>query len=745
MDKHLLLSAAAGICAFAPVSLFATESADTLNLHSVEIVANRATATTPVAFTNVSRGEIDKVNTGRDLPSLLSMTPSLIFTTDAGAGIGYSAMRVRGSDATRINVTINGVPVNDAESHRVYWVNMPDLASSLRDVQVQRGAGTSTNGAGAFGATVNMLTDTPSYEAGDAYGEVAGSFGSYMTHKETIRLGSGLLGGKWSVDARISHLGSDGYIDRAFSNLWSYMGQVGFLSGNTSLRLLGFGGKEETYMAWDYATKDEMEEFGRRYNPCGKYVDKDGNVAYYPDQKDYFTQHNFQLHLGQGINDSWRINAAVHYTRGIGYYRQYKTGRTLTEYGLSPFTDTDGNLVKKEDLIRLKHSNSHFLGLLANAVYSADALTLTIGAAANDYRGHHFGQVDWVRNYLGPLDPLQQYYSNRSDKYDINAFVRANYNITSSISAYADAQYRHIDYKLWGENDNYDYNASAMQALDYHPRFDFFNPKVGVNYTDGGRNRAFVSWSVAHKEPTRSNYTDGDPAHTPTAERLFDYEAGYTFAHEMFNLGVNLYYMDYKDQLVVTGQLSDTGNPLSINVPHSYRMGVELQGRLMPCRWFDWQANATISRNRIKNFTEYIYEDGWTNPISNYIGSTPIAFSPSFTFNNAFNFNICDFTASLRSHYVSKQYLSNSHSEEEKLDPYFVTDLYLGYTFKVSGLREVRLGVDINNLFNARYESNGYSGAGYYVDKDGQKVIYRYAGYAAQAPTNFLASLAIKF
>lgn len=746
MDKHLLLHAAAALCVLAPAYSHASESADTLTLTDVEIVANRATANTPVAFTNVTRREIETVNSGRDLPSMLSMTPSLIYTSDAGAGIGYSSMRVRGSDASRINVTINGVPVNDAESHRVYWVNMPDLASSLRDVQIQRGAGTSTNGAGAFGASVNMLTDAQAYETGEPYGELSGSFGSYMTQKQSLRLGTGLLGGAWTVDARISHLGSDGYIDRASSKLWSYMGQVGYQNGNTSLRFLGFGGKEETYMAWDYASKEEMEEYGRRYNPCGQYVDKDGNIAYYPDQKDYYTQHNFQIHLGQTISDSWRINAVAHYTRGVGYYRQYKTSRTLTEYGLEPFYDSDGNKVKKEDLIRLKYSNNHFAGIIANATYTADRLTLTMGAAANDYRGHHFGQVEWVRNYIGAIDPLQQYYNNHSDKWDFNAFARANVSINAAFSAFADAQFRRIDYSLTGSNDDYDYTAGAMQTLDYHPKFNFFNPKVGINYNDGSHNRAFASWSVAHKEPTRSNYTEGDPTHMPQAERMFDYELGYSYAQSLFTLGVNLYYMDYKDQLVVTGQLSDTGNPLSVNVPHSYRMGVELQGRLMPCSWFDWQLNATLSRNRIKDFTEYIYEDGWTNPISNYIGSTPIAFSPSFTLNNAFNFTVSGFSASLRSHYVSKQYMSNAHSAEELLDAYFVTDLYLGYAFKkIAHLRELRIGLDINNLFNARYESNGYSGAGYYVDAAGQKVIYRYAGYAAQAPTNVLATLTLKF
>lgn len=730
-------------CALAQPAVGQSVSSDTLALHTVEVVANRATAATPVAYTNVNRAEIERVNTGRDLPYILAMTPSMVITSDAGAGVGYSSMRVRGTDASRINVTINGIPVNDAESHRVYWVNMPDLASSLRDVQVQRGAGTSTNGAGAFGASVNMLSDSPSQRA---YGELSGSYGSYGTYKATLRAGTGLLGGHWTVDARVSRIGSDGYIDRASSSLWSYMGQVGYTAGATSLRLLAFGGNEQTYMAWDYASREEMKLYGRRYNPCGEYTAADGSTAYYPDQKDYFTQHNFQLHFSQLIGSEWRLSAALHYTRGIGYYRQYKTSRTLTEYGLQPYVDSLGNVVKKSDIIRLKHSNSHFGGATVSAVWTHDPVLLTIGAAANDYRGHHFGQVEWVRNYSGPLDPLQQYYGNRSDKLDVNAFARVNVDITSGLSAFADLQYRHIDYRLTGANDNFDYTTSAMQQMHYHELYDFFNPKVGLNFTDGRHNRAFASWSVAHKEPTRTNFTDGDPAHMPTAERLFDYELGYAYSHRIFSVGVNLYYMDYKDQLVATGQLSDTGNPLSINVPRSYRAGIELQWAMKPCRWFNWQLNATLSRNRIKDFTEYVYDDDYANPIANHIGTTVIAFSPSFTLNNAFTFTVAGFNATLRSHYVSRQYLTNVRSADVELPAYFVTDLFLGYTFRhIAGLRELSLGVNVNNLFNERYESNGYSGAGYYLGADGTPVIYRYAGFAAQAPINALASITLKF
>ena len=635
------------------------------------------------------------------------------------------------------------MPVNDGESHNVYWVNMPDLASSLRDIQIQRGVGTSTNGAGAFGASINMITAAP---VPDAYAEFAGAYGSYNTNKQSLRVGSGLLGNHWTIDARISHIGSDGYIDRASSKLWSYLGQVAYSNAGTSLRLLAFGGKEETYMAWDYASREDMEKYGRRYNPCGEYTATDGAKAYYPDQKDYFTQHHFQLHLGQEITRHLRLTATLFYTKGDGHYDQYKTRRTLVEYGLAPFVDAEGNTIEKSDLIRLKFNDNDFVGGNATLNYTRGRLETVLGGGVNNFHGRHFGQIKWVRNYLGAIDPLQQYYNNTGNKFDANIYGRANVSLSREFSAFADLQYRHINYRIDGVSDNYDWNTGAMAALDIHRIYDFFNPKVGINFSDGRHHRAFASWSVAHKEPVRDNFTDGDRSHDPRPERLFDYELGYTYSHSLFTAGVNLYYMDYKDQLVLTGQLSDTGNPLSVNVPESYRMGIELQAALKPCKWFDWQLNATFSRNRIKNFVEYIYEDEWTNPITRELGTTTIAFSPSVLFNNAFNFHWRGLDASLQSHYVSRQFLSNAQSREQMLDAYFVSDLNLGYSFgSVLGLRELRLGLSVYNIFNEKYENNGYAGAGYTVGENGEKTIYRYAGYAAQAPTNVLATVTVKF
>ncbi len=711
-----------------------------VDLREVEVVANRASAKSPIAFTNVLKSEIEKSNSGRDIPYLLGMTPSVVSASDAGGGIGYTYMRVRGSDASRINVTTNGIPINDAESHRVYWVNMPDLASSVRDIQVQRGVGTSTNGAGAFGASINMVTDAASY---DPYAELSASYGSYNTNKQTLRVGSGLLGDKWSVDARLSHVGSDGYIDRAFSKLWSYFGQVAYNNGGTQVRLVAFGGKEQTYMAWDYASKEEMEKYGRRYNPCGKYTADDGTTAFYKDQTDNFVQHHFQLILSQRLTDAWHLSAALHYTDDNGYYEQYKTKRTLAEYGLLPYQLPDGQVVSKSDLVRLKFNRNHFGGGLVTLRYRKNKVDATFGGAVNQFQGNHFGQVDWVRNYVGPIDPLQEYYRNRGEKFDANVYARANYDFGAGFSAYADLQYRHIHYTIRGITDNYDWDTEAMRPINVDQRYDFFNPKVGLNWMRGNH-RAYASWSVANKEPVRDNFTDGDPGRYPSSERLYDYEAGYFYDCPLFSLGANFYYMDYKDQLVTTGQLSDTGNALSVNVPRSYRMGIELQGALRPASWFDWQINATLSRNRIKNFVEYIYEDEWTNPIKIDQGDTPIAFSPNLTLNNSFNFKVAGFDAQLVSRYVSKQYLNNAGSEETVLDAYFVSDLHLGYTFsKLPGAKSLRLGFAIYNIFNEKYFSNGYCGAGYTVGQDGKKEVYRYAGYAAQAPINFMGMVTI--
>lgn len=735
----------------ATVAVIDTDTVQSVNLAEVAVVAQRADSKTPVAFTNVTGKEIERINQGVDIPYLLSMTPSVVTTSDAGAGIGYSSIRIRGTDGSRINVTTNGVPVNDSESHNVYWVNLPDIASSVKDFQVQRGAGTSTNGAGAFGGSINMVTDAPSREP---YASFSGSYGMYNTHKETIKVGTGIIGGHWAAEARLSNIGTDGYIDRATADMYSYFAQVGYYAGASSIRLLAFGGKQRTYMAWDYATKEQMEKYGRRYNPCGEYTDKDGNVAYYPNQYDNYILHNFQLLARHRFTSALSLDVALHYTKGDGYYEQYKTKRSLVEYGLSPFeitvTNPDGSqsvqTVKKTDLVRLKKMDNGFGGGLFNLSYTSGRVSAVVGGALNAYHGSHFGQVAWLRNYVGEINPLQEYYRNTGHKIDGNIYARANVSLYDGLSAYADLQYRHIDYTIKGISDTYNYNTGEMDRIAIDRTFDFFNPKIGVNYLFDSKHRAFASWSVAHKEPTRNNFIDCAPGRPPKAERLFDYEIGYNYIGNILTAGINLYYMDYKDQLVATGQLSDTGNSVSENVPASYRAGIELQFGLKPCRWFDWSVNATLSRNRIKDFVEYIYDDNdYTSHITVNHGSTRISFSPDFILNNAFNFEWRGFDASLQSHYVSRQYMTNSEQKDQSLDAYFVSNLLLGYTFRMQGLKNVRVGLTVNNLFSEKYENNGYAGSGYYVDDAGDKVIYHYSGYSAQAPVNVIGSVSVNF
>ena len=721
--------------------------ADTLrviDLQEVEVVSTRATKTTPVAYTNIGKEELKERNVGQDLPYLLSMTPSALTTSDAGAGIGYTTIRVRGTDGTRINVTANGIPVNDAESHTVFWVNLPDFASSVKDMQVQRGAGTSTNGAGAFGASINMQTGELAMEP---YAEFNGSYGSFNTHKETFKVGTGLIKDHWAFDLRLSDIGTDGYIDRASVGLNSYYLQGAYYADNTSIKFIAFAGREKTYHAWNYASKEEMELYGRKYNSCGyMYTAEDGTMHFYDDQTDNYTQKNYQLLFNHTFTPQWNLNIGLHYTKGDGYYQEYKTNRKLVEYALQPFQWGD-EWVKKSDLVRKKAMDNGFGGGIFSVNYRNNRLNASLGGGLNHYDGHHFGRVLWVKNYQGEVSPDHEYYRNKGTKTDGNIYLKADYGLTDKLNVYADMQYRHIDYRIKGTNDKWNsLTDEGLQQLDIDERFDFFNPKVGLSWQINRNSRLFGSFSVAHKEPTRNNYTDGKLFDHPKSERLIDYELGYTYANSWLNLGANLYYMDYKDQLVLTGELNEIGEPLAANMPDSYRMGVELMAGIRTNFGLSWDINATWSRNRIQNFTETLYEN---EDVSGahweiYHGDTPIAFSPDFLVNNTLAYRWKSWEASLQSQYVSKQYLNNASQEDQTLDAYFVSNLRLAYTFKLPFTKEITAGLTVFNLFNEEYENNGYAGSGFYYD-GGEKVRYNYAGYAAQAGTNVLGHLTIRF
>lgn len=750
MKKTFLTTAAlvSASCAALAATAPKADTAKVVRLQNVEVTATRATKTTPVAFTNVSKQQIAELNHGKDIPFLISSTPSVLTTSDAGAGIGYSAMRVRGTDATRINVTANDIPMNDAESHSIFWVNTPDFASSLEDIQIQRGVGTSTNGAGAFGASVNMRTQRFSM---NPYAEMSGTYGSFNTNKETFKVGSGLIGGHWNFDARFSHIASDGYRDRASSKLHSYFAQAGYFGGQTSVRFITFGGKECTYHAWDGISKSDLTD-NRKYNPNGE-IKRDGKViGFYDDQTDNYRQTHYQLIWDQGIGANWHWNLGLHYTDGFGYYQEYKNARTLKEYGLEPFMVGD-NKVKKSSLVRKKNVDSGFGGAVFSLNFAKGSLNTTFGGSFNSYANDHYGNVIWLENYLLPLDPNHEYYRNKGKKNDFTIYWKASNTLWQSLRLYADMQYRHIGYKITGDNDKWDWTASPehLQVLNVDEKFDFFNPKVGLIYDFNKHNTAYASFSVAQKEPTRNNYTDGLFTVHPKAEKLFDWEAGYTFSSDRFTAGVNFYYMKYKDQLVLNGKLNEIGEAMAENVPDSYRMGVELQAGVKITEWLRWDLNGTFSRNRIKDYVGYVsnYEASTWNDLYTQTavekGSTTIAMSPSFIGNSVIAFNLKGFSAQFTSQYVSRQYLDNFENKEDSLDPYFVSHLNLAYTFKLPHVKAITVGCTVYNIFNEKYETNGYSQTCALVSADGSYKLSSDPRFYPMAGTNVLAHLTFSF
>lgn len=750
MKKTFLTTAAlvSASCAALAATAPKADTAKVVRLQNVEVTATRATKSTPVAFTNVSKQQIAELNHGKDIPFLVSSTPSVLTTSDAGAGIGYSAMRVRGTDATRINVTANDIPMNDAESHSIFWVNTPDFASSLEDIQIQRGVGTSTNGAGAFGASVNMRTQRFSM---NPYAEMSGTYGSFNTNKETFKVGSGLIGGHWNFDARFSHIASDGYRDRASSKLHSYFAQAGYFGGQTSVRFITFGGKECTYHAWDGISKSDLTD-NRKYNPNGE-IKRDGKViGFYDDQTDNYRQTHYQLIWDQGIGANWHWNLGLHYTDGFGYYQEYKNARTLKEYGLEPFMVGD-NKVKKSSLVRKKNVDSGFGGAVFSLNFAKGSLNTTFGGSFNSYANDHYGNVIWVENYLLPLDPSHEYYRNKGKKNDFTIYWKASNTLWQSLRLYADVQYRHIGFKINGDNDKWDWTASPehLQVLNVDEKFDFFNPKVGLIYDFNKHNTAYASYSVAQKEPTRNNYTDGLFTVHPKAEKLFDWEAGYTFSSDRFTAGVNFYYMKYKDQLVLNGKLNEIGEAMAENVPDSYRMGVELQAGVKITEWLRWDLNGTFSRNRIKDYVGYVsnYEASTWNDLYTQTavekGNTTIAMSPSFIGNSVIAFNLKGFSAQFTSQYVSRQYLDNFENKEDSLDPYFVSHLNLAYTFKLPHVKAITVGCTVYNIFNEKYENNGYSQTCALVSADGSYKLSSDPRFYPMAGTNVLAHLTFSF
>lgn len=710
----------------------AVDSMSVYELNEVVVSSVQARKETPVAFRNVSAAELKANNTGQSLPYLFMQTPSVVVTSDGGNGIGYASMRVRGTDANRINFTVDGVPVNDSESHGVFWVNMPDFASSVENVQIQRGAGTSTNGAAAFGATVLMQTQRPSLKP---YLEVVSSAGSYGTFTNTFRGGTGLLWDHFVFDARYSNVQTDGYIERAKADMNSYYGSAAYYNGGTMIKFQTFGSGEVTYQAWN-GVDSAMLKTNRRYNSCGKYKEN-GETKFYDNQTDNYWQHHYHLLATQRIGERLNLNVTLHYTDGKGYYEDYKAGAKYAAYKLPNYIDANGKTQKKTDIVRRKWLRNDFYGGLFRLNYAYERLNATFGASVNNYVGDHFGRVMWVKTAQSLPKPDYEYYRNRGEKLDYNAYVKATYRFLPAFSAYVDLQYRGIDYRINGSDDK------AGDHVHVDKTFSFFNPKAGLSFERNGH-QAYASFAVAHREPNRDNFTENGPSAQPTYETLFDYEAGYRYMKDGFHAGLNLYYMDYDNQLILTGKISEIGEQLTSNIKDSYRMGAELSGGVQITDYLDWGGHLTLSSNKIRNFTEFVdtYDAGW-KPLpqtSSELGTTDIAFSPNLTCGSTFGFHWRGFSATFMSSYVGRQYLDNTSSRMRSLDPYFVNDLRLGYVFRPRFMKEIGLDLNIRNLFNEEYETNGWT---YSYILDGKRM--NDAGYFAQAGTNFMARVTLKF
>ncbi|MFP4470186.1 MAG: TonB-dependent receptor [Bacteroidales bacterium] len=695
----------------------------------VVISATRASVKSPTTFQNVTKKEIEGVNLGKDLPILLETTPSAVITSDAGAGIGYTGLRIRGTDITRINVTVNGIPLNDPESQGVFWVNMPDFATSIDNIQVQRGVGTSTNGAAAFGASINIQTQKLKAEP---YAEINSSAGSYRTLRNNVSFGTGLLDGKFAIDGRLSKITSDGYIDRGSSDLKSFFVSGGYYGENSILKLNVFSGKEKTYQSW-YGIPADSLITNRTYNPAGEYVDEQGNLVYYDNQTDNYQQDHYQLHFSQALGRKLNLNAALFYVHGFGYYESYKSDESFEDYGLNNVI-IGGDTILETDLISRKYLDNDFYGVTFSSNYNDfSRLQVSVGGSWNYYDGDHYGTVIWAQ-YAGNGSIDRHWYDNTGIKRQFNVFGKVNYQLLKPLNVYGDLQVRGIHYEIDGIHDD-------LRDISQEHDFTFLNPKAGFVYEFDQQHQAYASVAVAGREPTRSDYRDADEDHQPRAEQLIDYEAGYYFRSGDISAKANFYYMDYKDQLVLTGEINNVGAPIFTNVPKSYRTGIELLLGWKAAGWLNWEGNATFSRNKIANFTEFV--DDLTPPyeqVSKSLGETDLAFSPEVIANSIITvFPAESLRISFLSRYVGKQYIDNTSSDERAIDPYFVNDLRIGYDLKTGWFKKVSLYLNVNNVFSEEYETNAWVYRYYYEGRE-----YLMNGYFPQAPVNFLAGISLE-
>lgn len=701
------------------LSVHAQQSDSSEILLPVEVKAVRANATAPFAKTNIGKAEIEKQNLGQDLPFLLNQTPSVVINSDAGNGIGYTGIHIRGTDATRINVTINGIPFNDPESSGAYFVDLPDLLSSVNSIQIQRGVGTSTNGAGAFGGTINLSTNEVSKQP---YLESNNSYGSFGSLKNTIKVGTGLLGNHFTVDLRLSDIKSNGYIERAKTNLRSYYFSTAYVSDKTTLRFTTFSGKEKTYQAWYGVTEDDLKNH-RRVNYAG--TEKPGTP--YDNETDNYTQTHYQLFFTQQLAPHLQFNTGLFYIKGSGYYEQYKAGQNYADYGLTGPV-VGGNLVTQTDLVRQLWLANDFYGDIFSARYKKGGTEITFGGAATNYLGNHFGKVIWAEQGLS--EPGKTYYQYDAIKNDWNVYTKWQQDLTAKLQFFADVQWRGVAHNINGFETN--------PAIIVKQKYNFFNPKMGLTYHDKGW-IAFASYSVASKEPNRDDF-EASPTEQPKPERLHDWEAGLQRKEKNYSVGATFYYMKYKDQLVLTGKINNVGAYTRTNIDDSYRAGIELEGAVRASSWFNASANLALSRNKVKNFNEFIddYDNGGQK--ENQYKETDISFSPSVVGAATLTFiPLQKLNVDLLSKYVSKQYLDNTSNEARKLNGYYTQDVRARYSFEKAWLKNVEFILQVNNVFNKKYEPNGYTYS-YYANS--QLATENY--YFPMAGTNWMAGLNIR-
>lgn len=713
---------------------------DILQLAPVNVVGNWAPNNSPIAFTEISGKNLNKENSGRDLPMLLESIPSLITTSDAGNAIGYTGLRIRGSDQTRINVTINGVPVNEVESHSVFWVDLPDIASSVDQIQIQKGVGSSTFGSGSFGGNLSILTSKPERAP---YVGIDLSAGSFNSTKETIRFGSGLLNNNWTLEGRASNIYSAGYVDRAKSDLQSLFLNLNYIGKKSVLRLIGFSGREETYQSWNGIPESRyindlqgMKEFAKRNGftdaQTANLINSGRSYNYYQykNQVDHYGQDYLQLLYSIALSKTWHLSSVIHYTKGKGYYEELKEQDDVRNYGLSPIV-IGKDTIPSANIVRRRWLSTDYYGTNIALKKETGNVLWSTGIAVLGYKGEHFGKINWIDNYPG-LEPDYQYYYNKGSQSEINLFSKILYNVNDQISLFADLQYRRIKYTAIGiDNDRVPINIQES--------YGFFNPKAGINFQLGKAYSLSASLGLAHAQPLREDFTDAIPGHKPTPEKLLDIEIGLKKQGNKYDFSLNLYRMQYKDQLILTGELNDVGASIRTNVPVSYRTGIEGEFNWKISSLLGWKTNLCLSQNKIKDFTYilYDYENGGT--VNQDYKNTEISYSPSIIAYSDIALTHKHFQLDFISKYVGRQYLDNTGNQSRSLDPYFVQDVRLIWTPKIKYCKAIQFGLQIYNFLNEQYANNGYTYSYLY----GSLVTENF--YYPQAGVNFMVSCSIRW